>query len=222
MKRWALVVVLLYFLLLVSLTPPLLVAAFYPDVKIPELSSLSFPPWPYWLFLAVLVASQAILLAVPVAMAEQRPITRRSLLWPILASGFMMALLAVGAVLSVDEFIARELPTSRGEWAALGIGLLTWGVWGYLFWRIGRSAAAVDVITRQCRYLLQGSILGLLIAVPTHIVARSRNYCCAGAGTFLGIAFGLSVMLFSFGPGLFFLFAQRWQRLHPARKGTGL
>jgi hypothetical protein len=51
--------------------------------------------------------------------------------------------------------------------------------------------------------------------VPTHIVARARDYCCAGFYTFLGIAFGVAVMLFSFGPGVFFLFAARWKRLHP-------
>jgi hypothetical protein len=73
----------------------------------------------------------------------------------------------------------------------------------------------MDVVSRQCRYLLRGSILELLVAVPTHIVARYRNYCCAGFLTFVGIAFGVSVMLFSFGPGVFFLFVQRWKRLHP-------
>jgi hypothetical protein len=55
----------------------------------------------------------------------------------------------------------------------------------------------------------------LLIAVPTHIVARCRDYCCAGFMTFLGLTMGVSVMLFAFGPALLFLFAERWKRLHP-------
>ena len=88
-------------------------------------------------------------------------------------------------------------------------------MWTLVFYRTSRDAAPMDVITRQCRYLLKGSILELLVAVPTHIVARARDYCCAGFWTFLGIAFGVSVMLFSFGPGVFFLFAARWKRLHP-------
>jgi hypothetical protein len=33
--------------------------------------------------------------------------------------------------------------------------------------------------------------------------------------TFIGITFGLSVMLFSFGPAVFFLYVDRWRRLHP-------
>jgi hypothetical protein len=65
--------------------------------------------------------------------------------------------------------------------------------------------------------MLRGSFLELLIAVPTHIVARSRDYCCAGAYTFIGIALGLAVMLLSFGPGVFLLFVDRWKQRHPQR-----
>ena len=55
----------------------------------------------------------------------------------------------------------------------------------------------------------------LLIAVPTHVVARCRDYCCAGLMTFIGLTMGVSVMLFAYGPAVYFLFAERWRRLHP-------
>ena len=80
---------------------------------------------------------------------------------------------------------------------------------------MGRQAGSPDWMTRLCRLLFKGSILELLIAVPTHIVARYRNYCCAGFMTFIGLAMGISVMLFAYGPAVFFLFAERWKRLHP-------
>ena len=73
----------------------------------------------------------------------------------------------------------------------------------------------MDVVTRQCRLLFRGSVLELFVAVPTHVVARVRDYCCAGTWTFIGIATGLAVMLFAFGPAVFFLFVARWKRLHP-------
>jgi len=73
------------------------------------------------------------------------------------------------------------------------------------------------LLSRQCSLLLKGSILELLIAVPTHIVARCRDYCCAGFMTFIGLTMGVAVMLFSFGPAVFFLYADRWKRLHPQR-----
>jgi hypothetical protein len=63
--------------------------------------------------------------------------------------------------------------------------------------------------------LLAGSILELLIAVPTHIIARWRNYCCAGFMTFWGLVTGLSVLLFAFGPGMFILFVRRLHSVTP-------
>jgi hypothetical protein len=174
----------------------------------------------FWLWLAVMVVSQIAFLAVPVRFASRRPVTRRSV-WPtLLAGGLMAGGLAMGAVFSILEFILRD--QSEINWITTpGIGLmvLTWCVWGIIFFRLSRNVSAEDLVSRQCRWLLKGSILELLIAVPTHIVARCRDYCCAGFMTFIGLTMGISVMLFSFGPAVFFLFAERWKRLHPERAG---
>jgi hypothetical protein len=61
-------------------------------------------------------------------------------------------------------------------------------------------------------WLLRGSILELLIAVPSHIVARRRGDCCAPLLSFWGIATGVTVMLLAFGPGVFFLLVERVRR----------
>ncbi len=160
--------------------------------------------------------SQAALLVVPVRVATRRPMARRSLLWPVLASGLMMGGLAVGAMYSLYEFAMRD-KTLDGWfwWGAIVSGVVFWGVWAVLFYRSNRATPPEDVVSRQCRLMLRGSILELLVAVPTHIVARSRDYCCAGFMTFIGLALGIAVMLFSFGPSVFFLYAARWRRLHP-------
>lgn len=213
MKRWAVLVVVLYFFILFALTAPLFLVAFYPAGKVPD--ALAIPmDWHYWPGLAVMVAGQAVMLMLPVKWVQQRPTSRRSVLWPLLAAGLMMGVLAVGVVICIDEFMHQE---HAGSHPALpfAVGMAVWGAWSMVFYRTSRDVAPVDVVARQCRYLLQGSILELLVAVPTHIVARMRNYCCAGFYTFLGIAFGIGVMLFSFGPGVFFLFAARWRKLHP-------
>jgi hypothetical protein len=216
MKRWAVLVVGVYSLILIALTSPMILAAFYPAVKARDAIGV-FSEWIYWVGLGVMVAGQAVMLLVPVDLAMQRPTGRRSVLWPILASGLMMGLLAAGATASFLEFIRQDKALELlGDGAPLlAVVVPVWAVWSLLFYRAGRGARAMDVITRQCRYLLRGSVLELLVAVPTHIVARARNYCCAGLLTFLGIAFGVSVMLFSFGPAVFFLFVQRWKRLQP-------
>jgi len=157
-------------------------------------------------------------LFVPVELSLKRPKAQISVLWPILASGLTVGVLGTGAAVSINEFIRKENADSTSASLPWGVLLGLWALWTVVFYRTSRDVPARDVVTRQCRYLLKGSILELLVAVPTHIVARMRDYCCAGFWTFLGIAFGVAVMLFSFGPGVFFLFAARWKRLHPSER----
>lgn len=238
MKRWALIVLGLYLLILVALTVPLLELGFVSRSDLEQIATMPaksisqvqssiaaltdsrqvrevFVYPQYWLWLLVMVLGQAALLVVPVRVASRRPVTRRSLLWPILAAALMMGGLAVGALYSMFEFIYRDKVPSWIWSSALGGGAMLWVVWTLVFYRLSRNAEPGDVVSRQCRLLLKGSILELLIAVPTHIVARARDYCCAGLMTFIGIVLGVSVMLFSFGPSVFFLYVERWRRLHP-------
>ena len=221
MKYWALLVAALYVLILAALTIPVVAAAFAPnfgwaDVKWPTKSDFG-EFWPYWFWLLVMGLSQFALLAVAVRLTERRLVTRGPLLPTILAAGLMAGGLATGAALAVSEFVRRGAAAEGwGGWGAIILGVLTWAAWSFVFVRMGRRMPPADVVTRVCRLLFRGSILELLIAVPTHIVARYRNYCCAGVLTFIGLAMGISVMLFSFGPAVFFLFAERWKRLHPS------
>jgi len=76
----------------------------------------------------------------------------------------------------------------------------------YLACRRGDADAAV---TQAVNWLLRGSVAELLVAVPTHVIVRRRDDCCAPAATFWGIVTGLSVLLLAFGPGVYFLFARR-------------
>jgi len=215
MKRWALIIAGLYLLTLTAFTLPVVALAFFPRFTWNEAGEV-YSSWPYWFWLVIMVASQFALLAVPVRIANRRPVTRGSL-WPtLLAGGLMMAGLVTGAVLSVYEFVVGEQgPGNWIGWVSAAVGGMTWLIWLVVFFRMSRSANPSDLITRQCRWLFKGSILELLIAVPTHIVARSRDYCCAGFMTFMGLTMGVSVMLFAFGPAVFFLYAERWQRLQP-------
>jgi len=223
MKRWVLVVAALYFMALTVLTVPALVLAFgWGTHGIGFLEAVkAYGCWPYWLWIAVMVLGQAALLTVPVRVASRRPVTRGSLWPPILAAGLMAGGLVAGAIYSLSEFAFRD----KGDWnwiscGAVGLGAVIWCFWTVVFYRLSRNANPADAVSRQCRLLLKGSILELLIAVPTHIVARYRDYCCAGFMTFIGLTMGISVMLFSFGPAVFFLFVERWRRLHPEQDAT--
>ena len=215
MKRWAVVVAGLYGLTLAALTVPVSALAFAGEVKFVEVAKV-YACWPYWIWLIVMVTSQAALLCVPVRVASRRPTSRGSLVPTILAAGLMMGGLAAGAVCSVYEFVFRD--QGQGNWigwGAIGAAALTWCAWTLIFLRISRNETPADMISRQCRWLLKGSILELLIAVPTHVVARYRDYCCAGFMTFIGLTMGIAVMFFAYGPAVYFLFIERWRRLHP-------
>jgi len=215
MKRWALVVAGLYGLILAALTLPVIAVAFVGEVEFAELAKV-YGCWPYWLWLIVMMVSQAALLCVPVRVASRRPVSRSSLLPTVLAAGLMMGSLMAGAMFSIYEFVFYDQDNGNWiVWCAIGVAVLTWGIWTVVFCRMGRSGSPTDMITRQCRLLLKGSILELLIAVPTHVVARYRDYCCAGFMTFIGLTLGIAVMLFAYGPAVYFLFVERWRRLHP-------
>jgi hypothetical protein len=215
MKRWAWVVVALYLLILVVLTVPVALLAFAPKANAKDVAE-AYLYFPYWLWLGVMALGQAALLVVPVRVASRRPVARRSLLWPVVSAGLMMGGLAVGTMYSLYELAVGDKALEGWFWwAGIGSGVVIWCFWAVLFYRSSGATAPADVVSRQCRLMLRGSILELLIAVPTHIVARSRDYCCAGAMTFVGLTLGISVMLFSFGPSVFFLYAERWRQLHP-------
>ncbi len=101
---------------------------------------------------------------------------------------------------------------------ALSVTAILWALWALLFYRFAKTDSPDAVTKRAVRWLLRGSILELLVAVPSHIVVRGRGDCCAPIGTFWGMVTGLSVMLLAFGPGVFFLFVERARRLRPAEK----
>lgn len=216
MKPWALLVAGLYTALLLVLTVPAILAAFAPKIGL-KAAVEPFTNRPYWIWLVVMFVSQLALLAVPVRVASLRPVTQGPIWRTILAGGVMAGGLAAGAFLSIYEFFFCLEGGNWIGWAAIGLGFVTWSIWAVVFSRMSRRMEPTDLVSRQCRALLKGSILELLVAVPTHIVARYRDYCCAGFMTFIGLTMGVSVMLFAFGPAVFFLFAARWKKLHPQR-----
>jgi len=252
MKRWAIVTVALYALLLLLLTVPAVLIGWLRwssqdgtwqlDIPLREALDL-FRAWGYWLWLAVMVMAQALMLLVPIDLSERRLTRRRRLVVPVVVGAFllgnlclagMFSLLGVamrddaGKVLeipaSLTEQITAEVPGLHGAITSLGLTpnsdlfavlnligliLLVWLVWGLVFYQATKSDEAGTLLSRATRWLLRGSIVELLVAVPSHIIVRQRGDCCAPYATFWGIVTGLSVMLLSFGPGVLFLFAAR-------------
>lgn len=260
MKRWAIVTVLLYGVMLLLLTVPAMLFFGLQWDKSPsdgwELPGGIlgdavdlFSQWGYWLWFVVMLIAQALLLLVPVAVAERRPRPRRRLALAKIVTGLLLANFFLTGIFSLavvvwgddsgDFFEALGKLTLRGVNAtpglssaasALGIGsdegvfavlniigmvVILWMVWGWFFYRSARADDPTALTNRAMRWLVRGSILEVLVAVPSHLVVRARGDCCAPVVTFWGMACGISVMLMAFGPGVFFLFANRMRRLRP-------
>jgi hypothetical protein len=262
MKRWAVLVVLLYGLWLLLLTAPLVLLCgleysrgdrtWTAKLGLEEVQELVMH-WSYWLWLAVMLAGQALLLLVPIAAAEGRPVRRRKLLVPVVTASLFLANLAFAGLLALlcaflkdgafellslgaraNEDRALAVPAVARGMTAIGLGprsglfevlfilalvVVLWMLWAALFLRGSRDDDPDSLSRRAVRWLLRGSILELLVAVPTHVVVRHRGDCCAPFATFWGIVCGLTVMLMSFGPGVFFLFVERARRLKPSVDG---
>jgi hypothetical protein len=226
MKRFAVIAVLLYGAILALLTLPMLLDAFYPSIPFKDLAS-AYASWRYWVIIVIMMACQAALLGIPVSAAGKRPVSKKPVMFSVIASGFLAAFLVFGIVAAAIETFTEEpvaalsiLDMSGGKTTYFGLAgfIIVWLIWGAVFYRWSRKLEPKVFVEKQCRLLFRGSVLELLIAVPTHILARSKDYCCAGFSTFVGIALGISVMIISFGPGIFFLYADRWKKLHPQGK----
>jgi hypothetical protein len=226
MKYWGLMVAVLYALILVVVLMPVMIwilpsaqaGITWGQDLLERAKSMFFSQdsAPVWIYLGAMLLAQAALLLVPVNMAEKRPVTKRTVIPLIIAASLMMGLLAAGVAFAINETARKGNSAPVISLMILGVFLLMWGFWASTFFRWSKKMEPKGFIERQCKYLFRGSILELLIVVPAHILARQRDYCCAGAQTFMGIAFGISVMLFSFGPGIFFLYAERWKHLRKA------
>jgi hypothetical protein len=139
-----------------------------------------------------------------------------------LAAGFIGMLLSVGLLATL-----MELP---GWWVKLttegGIGTrqhfavvwivmaVVWGGWTWVFSIYWRSLDRYTALRRAFRWLIAGTMLELIIAVPAHaVIATSRNEdCYCELGTYTGVAFGCTAALWLFGPGAFLLFMRERKR----------
>lgn len=249
MKRWAAFTVLIYALALLLLTVPVLFVALADWGK--QAGGLAwkdilgvYASWGYWIWLAVLLGGQCLLLLVPIDIAEKRLPSRRKLKVPVIVTAFFLANLFLAGIFSIlcaiftdnafqfFSFVDWILGHQSGQpptvhqtgWGVSATIFMTvaifWIIWGIVFRNFAKDDAPYALLARAVRWLLNGSILELIVAVPSHVIVRRRDDCCAPAGTFWGIATGISVMLLCFGPGVYFLFVERMNRLQPKTAGV--
>ena len=214
MKNWVGMVVALYFGALAVLALPLGLLLEIDSARL----WMQYIPWA-WGVAAVFAGAQATLLMVPANLARERPVGRRRLLVPVITTGLLLCLLMLAGVGSLVLAFTGDDPDKYISAKLLPLIPLPflWVVWGWVFWAFFKMRDPNALMARLMTGMLRGSIVELLVAVPSHVIARHRNDCCAPAATFLGIVTGLALMLMSFGPGVLFLFARRFRELRRAQ-----
>ena len=223
MRRIAIGVVVCYVLLLVVLTLPVLGVCFWKDfssfLELLGLGKEVFSSVVYWGFIGVLALCHVVLLCIPLRIARERPVAKRHIWIPVAVTGFLLGCLVFGLYVAGLEALKLEDSNPHIIEFAFLIGGAVWLLWAVIFYLRTRQRDAKSIVQLQSQWLFKSSLLALLIAVPMHIVARSRDECCAGYETFVALAFGIPIMLMSLGPGVFFLYANRWKQLQPKPKG---
>jgi hypothetical protein len=219
MTKWAFWTVLLYITLVMVLFAPLLLwLAFLGEIGIYDMLNM-YRGWQFWSVLGIFVLIQASLLLIPVKITNDSYQPRRHIWVPILAAALAFSIVLIGIIWSIlvaiwgDDGWEAVCP-----WVSLAFFAVSWLFWSVLFYRFYRNAEPGALTPRLTAWLLRGSILELLIAVPSHIIVRRRGDCCAPGFTFFGIATGVVIMALAFGPGLFFLFCKRFEKMKPASK----
>jgi hypothetical protein len=174
--------------------------------------------WMAWLWIGILAGGQALLLFLSVDASRRKLKPRRHVLLSVATAAILIALLTQAAAYSLlggifgDRAFEESLPLlwkfllgDRG-WVVAPL-LALWVFWGILFYLYAKGAPIVA--TRLVGWLMKGSVLELLIAVPSHVIVRRRGDCSAPILSGYGIATGLAIMLLSFGPSVFFLYRKR-------------
>lgn len=171
--------------------------------------------WIFWLIFAGAIASQACLLIIPVRVTHERPKPRRGIWLTAMGAGFLFSLLVLGMLFAVLSVFSGDDWLDFLNWTFWLVMAGNWLVWLVVFRLFARNTEPQSWHRRVIKWLMRGSILELLIAVPSHIIVRHKDVCCAHMTTAAGLATGLAVMFFAFGPGIYYLYVERIKSKKP-------
>jgi hypothetical protein len=212
MKKWGFVITGVYALIVMALlTPAYLAMVSSSTPSLSEFLSL-YQDWGVWVVGGVFVLGQFLLLFVSVDTSPKR-MRRRS---PIVLSAIIVGLflMVVTGAIILSALVALKLddqiPVLGSLARVLGMIFIPWTIWSVLFYLLYKNSG--DPVTRAVAWLFRGSVLELLVAVPSHVIVRRRHECSAPIVTGFGIASGIAIMLLSFGPSVLPLFKKRMEQ----------
>lgn len=218
MRNWGILVTLFYMLLVICLSPAILVVLVEANraaiwVTMRDVYGI----WGIWVAMLPWLLGPLVLLLVPVD-TTLRPRKRRHIAYTAVATGLAFAMLMGMAVFTMLVAVPRGLDRVINADPLNGFGILAlwlaiWLAWGIVLWRLGDRL--FDPAHRLYRWLIAGSVLELLIAVPAHVIVRRQSKCTDPLISAYGVVTGLAILLLSLGPAVLFLYRARLRRAYP-------
>jgi hypothetical protein len=147
--------------------------------------------------------------------AEGRPMKRSAI-----AAAFAVALLSVGLFYALLDLLPgatfNEEPPYFScvyfsyHYILILIPLALWCFWSVIFCIYWRQSDHYTWVGKVLRALIGGTILELFVSIPIYVTRQEDCYCIRGSYT--GLVFGATVLLWAFGPGVFLLFIKEKRR----------
>jgi hypothetical protein len=135
-------------------------------------------------------------------------------------AAFAVTLVSIGLLYSVMDLFSDKVVIDMGSpseakpallrYAFLLIPLALWCFWSVIFCVYWRQSDSYTWAGRVIRGLIAGSVLELIVAVPIYATRQETCYCARGS--YAGLVFGGTVLLWAFGPGILILFVREKQR----------
>lgn len=216
MRKWGVLISIFYALIVVGVLVPVGVILVGKDLqdlpKLPQALIDLYKAWGLWIPVGAVLSGQVLLLFLSVDTSWRRLKPRRHIFVSCAVAGMLVALLTSALVFCLKAGIQGDKFDHIGERTitdaqVLGFAGFLWLCWGIVFFVYLRNSS--DVVTRIVSWLLRGSVLELLVAVPCHVIVRRRDDCSAPGVTSFGIVTGIAVMLLSFGPSVLLLYKKR-------------
>ena len=216
MRKWGIIISLVYVVIVVVILFPLvfgpLAAGGWPYAGgfVTGLAKFYQGAWFVAIPIAILLPSQMILLFLSVDTSFKKLRPRAHVAVTSAVAAGLFAMLAFLAIWSIDGAVRGDnfgngYADTVPKFLCFCVGL--WLLWAIVFYLYAQNVA--QPVTRAVSWLLKGSVLELLIAVPCHVIVRRRHDCSAPVVTSFGIVTGIAVMLLSFGPSVLLLYKKR-------------
>jgi hypothetical protein len=205
MKNWGLVVTAAYFVILLSLLLPVLSVLFGTRLEFGKV----YGTWGMYVFVGFFTAAEGLLLFLSADVSRKKLKPRTHIAVSGILAGLFTAVLVALVPLSVGLAWRGDNLFDRPDFPVwtLFVAPALWVIWSIVFYAYLRGTS--DCVSRLTSWLLKGSVLELLIAVPCHVIVRRRDDCCAPVVSGWGIVTGIAIMLLAFGPSVMFLVKKR-------------